>query len=266
MGTPSFPLPKEHGAWALLYGPFLAVVLAFGDLQIQTLLLFITLTAVFLAHEPLSRLARLDKSASASRRLYWTRWLIIYLLIAAVAGGLLVFCFELWLLIPFGGAVLLLLLAHVYLISNRLERSVAGELLGVVGLTSGAPASYYALQGRFDQPTLIAWVLVFLYFSSAIFYVKMRVSRFSASTKSSGSLKIRNCVLYHTLLLAVVLLLTWKGLVPQWTLVAFLPIVLRAFWGIRRGAGRLNLKRVGYTEVGHTVYFILVMAALLRFS
>ncbi len=51
----------------------------------------------------------------------------------------------------------------------------------------------------------------------------------------------------------------WWGWVSELLLIAFLPIVVRAFVGMlirRRG---LNLKRIGYTEIGFTVIFVVFL-------
>jgi hypothetical protein len=233
------------------------VSLIFAEPSLRILLLFLVVTALFLAHEPLARLARLRPVHSdQNRRDYWLKWLLIYGIVAVAMGVTLVGIYRLWGLLPMGLAVSLLLLIHIWLIGRRQERQLWGELLGVIGLTSSVPVTYYALSGQINEEALLLWLLNILYFTSAIFYVKMTVSRHVRSRQREAKRRTRQNILYHTFLVIAVLLLVWFGKVPGWTLLAYLPIVTRAFLGIAMRSPRLNLKRVGYTEVIYTLIFV----------
>lgn len=250
------PIPKEHGAWALLYGPFAITALAFGRLDLRLQLFLLVLTALFLAHEPLSRLARPSaKSVLAQKRTYWRRWALVELTVALAAGGLLIWRHGLWELSAVGAAAVVPFVFHLGLVSQKQERQVAGELLGIMGLTAaGGPATYYVIRGSLDSTALLLWLTCLLYFSSAVFYVKMRVSPFSH--KEDERKRTRQCLLYHLFLLAAAAGLAASGLVHPVMLLGFAPILARAFWGMLRKGGRLNLKRIGYGEVGFTVLFV----------
>ncbi len=254
------PIPKEHGAWALLYGPFAITLLAFGRADWRTPLFFLALTSLFLAHEPLSRLARPSSgSVAPARQAYWRRWIVLEMMATLASGSLLVWCYGLWEL-PFIGLVAALpFLIHLGLVSRRQERQVAGELLGVLGLTAaGAPTTYYVMQESLDSTALLLWLVNFLYFSSAVFYVKMRVSPFSR--KEDERLRRRQCLAFHLFLLAAVVALAAAGWIHPALLFAFAPILIRAFWGLSQSGGRLNLKRIGYSEVAFTVLFVIFSA------
>ena len=59
-------------------------------------------------------------------------------------------------------------------------------------------------------------------------------------------------------LLAVVAALWWPvGL-------AFVPVILRAFAGVARLSPVLRIKRLGWTEVAHSLVFLIILVALLR--
>ncbi|MFQ5738151.1 MAG: YwiC-like family protein [Acidobacteriota bacterium] len=258
------PIPKEHGAWALLYGPFLVVLLAFGHLQARTFLLVATLTAFFLAHEPLARLSRLAPTArTGARATLWKRWVGLYAILGLLFSGLLLAFYGLWNLLPLGAGVALLLTLHLLLASKRKERTLAGELIGALGLTAGAPIAYYVLTEELDGTALLLWFLNLLYFVSGIFYVKMRLSRFME--RNDAGQRTWNCVLYHLFLLLSLALLISQQWLSAIAIAAFAPIVIRAFWPlIRGGGGRLNLKKIGYSEVAFTAFFVLVLSLTLR--
>jgi hypothetical protein len=98
-----------------------------------------------------------------------------------------------------------------------------------------------------------------LYFSSSIFYVKMRVSRYA--NKSSAESLTRKCAVYHLFLTATVGVLVWSRVVPALLVPGYLPVLIRAIWGILKQESRLNLKKIGLAEIGFTLIFV-VFAAL----
>ncbi len=251
------PIPKEHGAWAMLYAPLVMAALSFGRFDLRGILFFVAVTGVFLAHEPFAALARLRPSQpnGLQRRSQARVWLAIYALIAVAATLPLLLTYDRWLLLPFGAVLLVLLLLHIWMAAKRAERKVVGELLGVISLTMTAPGAYYVIAGRFDEMSLLIWVLNLLYFASAVFYVKMRVSRYAQ--KPDAGLRTWQCVIYHLGLGALVFLaLRWE-LVSSLLLLAYFPIMIRAFAGLRPQGQRLNLKRIGVAELGYTVVFII---------
>lgn len=254
------PIPKEHGAWAVLYAPIAVTLVAVGGADVRALLFLIAVTALFLAHEPFTRLARLRsaRSQDTGKLQYWTRWLVLYLLTAAGAALPLLLHYQLWQLLPLGLAALLLLVARTFMAGRRQEKSFGGEFLGVVGLTLTAPGTYYVMQGHFDALAFVIWVLNVLYFTSGIFYIKMRISRF-AHKAGSHSLAWQ-CGLYHLGLPGLVALTLSQGWLSEFTVLAFVPVILRAFWGMGATDGKPNLRRIGYAEVGLTAVFVIFLA------
>jgi hypothetical protein len=127
-----------------------------------------------------------------------------------------------------------------------------------------APGAYYVVTGTFDPFCLLLWGLNIVYFTSSIFYVKMRVSRFAK--KKDAQRLTWQCVSYHALLaagLGALLLVNWiTGVVA----LAFLPILIRAFAGIKAEKGKLNLKRIGIAESIYTLLFVVGLAWGLRVS
>src|ERR1051325_5499290 len=80
----TFKLPKEHGAWAMLYVPFAVVTLVASRLSFRLLLLLMSVTFVFIARESVLtwfRARSRGRNDSESRRL-----MITYLLLAGILG------------------------------------------------------------------------------------------------------------------------------------------------------------------------------------
>lgn len=259
------PVPKEHGAWALVYGPLTVTSLAFGSLDLRLPLLVAAATAFFMSHEPLSRMARASTGAASPERMaQWRFWAAVYVALGALAGLCLISFWPLGLLPWMAFGVAALFAVHLRLVARRAERRVAGEVLGVVGLTATAPITYYVFQARLDWVAGIWWALNILYFCSGIFFVKMTVSRHVG--KPGTRRRVRDCVLYHAPLLPLAAGAGWSiGAVVAAPL-AMLPIVVRAFAGVWRPPAKLSLKSIGYREVFYTVLFVVVLGLGFRFD
>ena len=258
-------IPREHGAWALLYGPVLVTVATLGSFDLSLLLFIVALTCLFLAHEPLAKLARSwGKRVDSRQRARWVNWLVVYITLMVAATAPLLFWYRRWLLIPLGGAIALLMVLHLVLIRQCSDRYLTAQLLGILALTASAPATWYVARGQLDSTALLLWVLNILYFSSGIFHVKMVVSRHVKTSLAPG--RAAQSFLYHLLLLGVVTILAFEGLLPALLALAFAPVLVRAFWGLVSSPVELNLRRLGYTEVAYTAIFIFLAGAGLAAS
>lgn len=257
-------IPHEHGAWAMLYAPLLIVLVVLDRWALPGWLFLVATTAIFLAHEPLAVLVKLNPKRPSSPQIFRAAkvWLTIYSAIALAATLPLVWSYQRWLLVPFGVVLLGLLSTHIYLASKREERTMGGEFLGVVSLTLTAPGAYYVVTGQVDWLCLLLWVLNILYFTSSIFYVKMRVSRF-AKKKDAQSLTWQ-CVSYHLVLIAGVGGMTWMNWITAIAAVAFLPVTIRAFLALQEQKGKLNLQRIGLAEAIYTLLFVIFLTWGLR--
>jgi hypothetical protein len=260
------PIPKEHGAWVMLYAPLIVAVLLLGRFELNILLYLIAVTAAFLAHEPIATLARLRPSQPASREKSRLAriWLTIYVAVTASALVLLLVYYERWHLLTIGAVLFVLMSLHIYLTSKRVERKFIGEFLGVLSLTVTAPAAYYVAQGKFDKHSLLLWALNLLYFTSAIFYVKMRVSR--CVKKRDTNFLTWQCAFYHAALIVGIGIAAWFGWFSAFVILAFVPITLRAFLGMMVEERRLNLKRIGIAEISYTLIFVVFLVLGLRTS
>lgn len=255
----SIPIPREHGAWAILYGSFLTGLAAAGTFSLALLLFLLAVSGVFLAHEPLVKLVRSFKHGGRRELIRrWALWLAVELTTVSIAGAILVFHYRLLALLPIGFFVALLLGVHLRLTAGHKERSVPGALIGVVGLTAAGPSAYYAGLGEIDAAFWLIWGLNVLYFASGIFYVKMRVSRFLKPAVFKS--RARDCIVYHALQGALLLVAAFNGCISWLMLAAFAPVIFRAFWHTFHSEQQLDIKRIGYSEVVFTAVFIVLFA------
>jgi hypothetical protein len=110
------------------------------------------------------------------------------------------------------------------------------QLVAVAGLTLTAPAAWYVATGRLDYRL---WVLNVLYFAGGVFYVKMHIAT-AIARKPAGQWPV---MIYYGVL---------AGLIP-WIGWAFAPVILRACVGVMRVSPVLRVKRLGWTEVAHSL-------------
>jgi hypothetical protein len=259
-------VPKEHGAWAVLYGAFLAGVGVAGRPTVPVVLLLGAVTFFAFANGPLTALARPARSgASPADRRSAVVWLTLY-----GFGGLacLVPLFTIYgmtFLLSFGMAAACFFVLRAFLVREGDDRSLAGELIGTVGLTLVGSAAHAVAVGEVQWIGAVLWLLLTLFFASGVFYVRMRIRTMAAQrrgTADSGPAR-RWCLVYHVFLLALVPSLAAMRLIPWAVLLAFAPALWRAAAGLRRRDATLNLKRLGWSEVGLTLAFVALLVVAL---
>jgi hypothetical protein len=165
-------------------------------------------------------------------------------------------------LLPFGMAAALFFVLRAFLVREGEGRSLPGELLGTAGLTLVGPTAHAVTVGAAQPTGAVLWLLLFLFFVSGVFYVRMRIRVVLAQRRAKSDVPNparRWCVLYHLLLLLVVPAIAASHLIPWLVLLAFAPALWRAAAGVRRQDASLNLKRLGWSEVGLTAAFVVLL-------
>ena len=252
-------LPKEHGAWVMLYVPFVLGVAVAGRVNWPVLLLLLSATAVFISRESLlvywrARVRGRDAVEAGKA-------LLLYVALAAAFGSPLILAFELFWLIPLGLVGAALLLINGRQAARMEERSTTGEIMAIGGLTMTAPAAYYPASGRLDVTAFWLWLLSALYMASSVFYIKLRVYRLNPRRQAEQRQALRSCAFYHSFLLIALPALIFAGSLGLFVFIAFAPALVRTFWGMFKPKTNVNLVRAGILEIAYSLVF-LVCAAL----
>jgi hypothetical protein len=254
------PLPKEHGSWAMLIVPLLLGLMIAPAWHWRALVLLVAALAFFLTRHPLALLVKTRKRPGANNP-YFQQWTLIYAALTALSGVWLVLAQGLWWLMPMGILGGGLLFFHLWLVAQRQEMSVVGELVGIFGLALGAPLAYYTASGQLDGTAAALWVVNVLYFGGTVFYIKLKVRqqpRQPAPTRLSERLvKARACLAYQTIALTLIILLVTFRQAPLLTPLALVPATLKILWGVWQWQDKksLNLTRLGVTEIFHSLAF-----------
>jgi hypothetical protein len=153
--------------------------------------------------------------------------------------------------------------------ARRVEkRSLAAELVGVGLLSLTAPAAWIAIRGRLEIAAFELWIGNLLFFLGAVLYVKYRVRSLYAH-RAFRSLSERIAFAwpvfaYHLALTAF--LAAWMFMETRAALVflAFVPGIVRAFQLAFELGERFPIRRLGWSEVAHSLAFALLLIMAFR--
>lgn len=218
--------------------------------------------AVYLGRWPLMLLARQPAHPERAR---WIRWAAGYLLSALALGALLAARGRAD-LVAIGILAALLLAVHLWLVSRRVEMTVAGELWGVAGLTLAAPASWYAASGHWSPTAWGLYALNLAYFGATVFYVRVKVRE---QPKWPPDLAGPRRVLlgwkaWVPAASGVLVAVLWAPLLgwPRAAGLALLPGTIKAIAGAWMRPRRLVIARVGVVEVVLAALFGVLVALI----
>jgi YwiC-like protein len=251
-------LPKEHGAWAMLYVPFLLGTLA-GSRHTLTLpaifLLLSSVTFLFIARQSLlDWLVARNRGKSEPTAF---RMMCIYTGLSGVFGGVLVFSYQLTWLVAIASLSVVLLVFNSWQVVRRKDRTVGTETIAIIGLTATAPTAYYVCRGEWASEGWVLWALCALYFASSVFYVKLRVLSLSRRRNDLRRQSWRYCAFYHLFLLLVLIILNVTSHTNLYILAAFLPVLIRTVWELQRPSNQISLRRIGLLEIAYSLVFLL---------
>lgn len=253
------PLPREHGAWAMLITPPVVALVAVGPdpLGLAALLGWFFAYCLRGPVEALRGSGPTGKAGMAHATPEVARlWLLLFGLPAVLLLGAVVF------LRPWSAALLLVpavALAAVQFLAGRGQtRSLVAGLLAVVGLMAGGPLYYLAAQGTVP---VAGWALALAcggFFAGSVFRVKAL-----ARERRSGLFRLISVGVHLGALLAAVLLVPLAG-APLLFPLALVPAAAWAVWGAVRAGAPMNLAVIGSGEQWLTILFGLVLMVALR--
>lgn len=257
IGAP--PIPREHGAWAMLATAIVVGLARAGIGNAGALLAGAGILLLFLARSTsVTALARTLEgrklpSGHLTRRLLWAG---LYLAAACL-------CFAFVLAGSAAGvraalaraAVLPLVLGGVHAalgVAGR-DRTLLAELLGMAGLAATAPLVVAAAGRPVDGEAAGTAVLALLYFLSSLSFV-----RAYRRIRSHGAMAIGSCIAAHAALALALAGAVHAGWLPPAAWLAFAPVAARTAWGILRPPR--DLRVLGLREIAVATIFLMLAA------
>lgn len=265
-------VPREHGAWGLLFVPMLtgaAIALAGGGRVLPVLLFATAALALFWLRTPVESLmgtSPIRPQNEAERQPVIVAACALTAVAAAALSALLWSGSQNQLLVI--GAVA----AAAFVVQASVKKlgrtmRMPAQFVGVVGLTAAGPAAYYAASGRLDHTAIAIWLANWIFAAGQIHFVQLRIHG-ARLGEFRAKLKAGAAFLAGQAAIIVLLLATWRvGLLPALALLAFVPAVFRGLRWFFRGPQTLAVRTLGWWEVAHSVTFgVLLVLAFLRSS
>lgn len=242
----------DHGVYVMLIVSFLTGAAAAQTWTILTTVALVCSFAAFQAEYPL--VLQIKQRRSWKPRFMF--WGVIY---AGIAFSLTLYLYLqtpllLWLYL---GAIAVLGV-DVIAVFYRQQKSVANELLTFTAVCLAAPFAYIATTGTWTMTVLGLWLLNSLFFSSAIFTVKLRKPKTASLVPA---------LVYH-LLASVVMGGLWyigwlQGLIAITLAIVLLKFVL--IIGLRQWYQNTTIQNVAIVETfAALIFLMIVVISLLR--
>jgi hypothetical protein len=251
--------PREHGAWGLLFVPLAtggALGLLAGGNGLPLMALAIAALALFWLRTPVESWlgTGLLRAQGRERRTVG----IAILVLAAIASVALASLFSQGRnrgLLMLGAISVSAFLAQAVLRKLGRRTRMQSQIVGTLGLTVTAPAAYYVTTGTLDRIAWALWMANLLFAGDQIHFVQLRLR----SARASGwrqKFEAGRVFFAGQILLATVLILAWRfAPVPALAALAFLPLLIRgSAWFFERQKP-LMVRRLGWTELAHSVIF-----------
>ena len=145
---------------------------------------------------------------------------------------------------------------HVGLSLAGVDRTLPGEIFGMVSLASPAPLLMVSAGRPLDGAAFGVAALALSYSFSSLSFVRAYRARSSPARGGGRGRAQLLCILVHVLLAAGLAMLSWAGWLPASALPAFLPVAARTVWGLLTPPP--NIRALGLREVGVAIAFTLL--------
>jgi hypothetical protein len=196
----------EHGVYVVLLVSFLIGTAATQTWTLSTTLALICAFCGFQAEHPLVMQIK-QRRTLKPRFLFWGG------LYAVISGGIAIWLYlsypvVLWI---YAGA-LTALITDAFSVLQREQKSVWNELITFAAVCLSTPFAYAATTGMISSSVVGLWILNTLFFSSAIFTVKLRKSKTSSVIPGA---------IYHAVATLILVFIYWLGWLSPAAVLAF---------------------------------------------
>jgi len=285
-------LPREHGAWGLLLVPMVtAAGVAFREsAHVVPFFLLLTATlALFWLRTPVESLLGTSAMRAQTQDERKAVSVVIAGLAVVAASTLSALLWAgrnpyLWLIGIAAGAAFLgqALLKLMWRRPPRPSREgeaerprskhsaqrlrMLSEMVGTVGLTSTAPASYYVITGRLGATAWMLWLANLIFAGNQIHYVQLRIHTAKVEGAVAKFAKGWTFALGQVAMAAVLGFLCWRGLMPWIALLAFAPILFRGWIYFFQRPRPLLVRQLGWSELTQAIVFCMLFIAAFALS
>lgn len=266
-GAFTLTIPRQHGAWSVLISSLVLGTAVGGEFGVEGQLLLASAICGFLGRHAGGVYLKL--TGTDRRRNKVLGWAAGFTATSLTLGLLLITRYDRWFLLPLGFIVLLFVVMVMLYERRGKDRTTSGELLAIVGLSLAAPAAAYCATGAVAMHILGLWALSAIFFGGSVFHVRHVVRN---RREGAGPLAQRlragvPSISYHLAGLAAAFCLSATRVLPTLAPLALAPVTTKALWAVaRRRQAPVSIRRVGYSELAHTLAFALLTVLAFRAS
>lgn len=254
-------LPREHGAWAMLFVPIL-IGLSIVEWSLDIGLICFLMILLFIAHHPIN--TYIKQKINRKNKQLLVIGLSFYLLI--ILGGVyLLFNYQSLQFVLLCCLAMLTFVFHLFLSYKKKELSTVNELIGIVGLTVSAPLLYVMNENRLDFIAYYVWGVNFVYFASTVFYIKLRV-RLLPKVNRQLSLFDKLMLGKYSILSLIIPMLFSGIFLNTIILIPLIPPLIKVIICLVNWtpSTKLNIKHIGYLEIVLSILFLILTPLVIR--
>ncbi len=259
-------IPREHGAWGMLLVPLATGAIVASRLGVHAgpLVLFVVATlALFWLRTPVEAWLGLSPIKAQTKQERASVLRLIVMLCVVAAGSLAA-------LFATGHARGLVIIGIVAALAfgtqefvKKLGRSgrMPAQIIGAIGLTSTAAGAYYVASGALDRTAVLLWIANWLFAADQIHFVQTRIRGSRLNTSPEKFARGKWFVYAQIVLFVVLVAASAFRLLPPWTLIAFVPALVRGVAWFVRPTQPLDVHKLGFSELAQAIVFGAMLAA-----
>ncbi len=252
----SSSIPRQHGGWAALIACLIFGIIVAENYDFKSFIFVIATISGFLLRFNIFELLNRGKKAGQ---------LIIpalfYFIIFSISGLFLLFYFNLFFLMPLSILPAISVLSYIYFQKAGIANSAASEIMGMIGLSTVAPAAYYVSSALLTYQVFGIWVISALFLSNSVVIVRYLVRK-KAGYHSfmefiiSAKIPVAACLAS----IAVAYLLSAVHILPQYAFISLLlPLIITFVSAFIKH--RIKISIIGLIATLNIIVFVISASA-----
>jgi len=253
-------LPREHGAWGLLLVPIVTGAgVAFREsTNVFPFVLLLTAAVIlFWLRTPVESLLgtspiRVQTAEERRDVLFVAGYLGV---VAGLALAMLLWFGRNPMLWVIGAAAGVAFVAQAFVKKLGRKARMLSEVVGTIGLTASAAATYYVITGKLGITAWMLWAVNLLFAGDQIHYVQIRIHTARVEGLRAKLAHGWAFAAGQILMAGVLTLICLLGWMPWIALVAFLPLLFRGWLYFFQKPVPLMVRRLGWSDLAQAVVF-----------
>lgn len=250
------PLPREHGAWGIIGGAFLAAIVYSKSINIPQVFLLVSILFFYISRVSFFNLIR------GKRKQQEHLWFPVLAMVGWLSLLACAYFSQYWMILLWSLVMLPFLIIEILLVKKRKQMSFLAQLLGTIGLTTLTPLTLILHQQKLTAMAVFLWIIVSLFFISGILFVRYQIS----AMKNTSDFRTYHLgmIIFHLSLLLFLFGLQFVTEDALTWIIAFTPMFLQNLYFLVTRSHIRSLRKIGWLQIGHMIIFLLVLTVMLK--